>query len=58
VLFYIDHDVYTTKISVIDMQMLDGRGDDGFQGGQGNVDEQMQQQVTPGFVDEDDPPLF
>jgi len=48
--------MYTTEISVIEMQMLDGRGDDGFQGGQGNVDEHMQQQVAPGFVDEDAPP--
>ena len=42
--------MYTTEISVTDMQMLDGRGDGGFQGG--DVSEQMQQQVPQGVEDD------
>ena len=49
--------MYTTEINVSDMQMLDGRGDDGFQGGQDYQGEQMPQQVTPGFVDDGDVPF-
>jgi single-strand DNA-binding protein len=49
--------LYTTEINVTDMQMLDGRGDDGFQGGQDYQGEQMPQQVTPGFVDDGDVPF-
>ncbi len=48
--------MYTTEINVSDMQMLDGRGDDGFQGGQGYQGEQMPQQATPGF-DDGEPPF-
>jgi hypothetical protein len=47
--------MYTTEISVTDMQMLDGRRDsgEGFQG-QGNVGEQRPQRVPHG-VDDDVP---
>ena len=49
--------MYTTEINVTNMQMLDGRGDDGFQGGQDYQGEQMPQQITPGFVDNEDVPF-
>ncbi len=47
--------MYTTEISVTDMQMLDGRGDDGFQGE--NVGEQMSQQVPQGVIDDTEIPF-
>ena len=43
--------MYTTEINVTDMQMLDGRGDDGFQGGQDQGGQMPQQQQG---VEEDD----
>ena len=47
--------MYTTEISVTDMQMLDGRGDDGFQGG--DFGEQRQQQVPQGVIDDTEIPF-
>jgi single-strand DNA-binding protein len=47
--------MYTTEISVTDMQMLDGRGDGGIQGG--TVGEQRQQQVPQGVADDTEIPF-
>ena len=47
--------MYTTEISVTDMQMLDGRGDDESQGG--DFGEQRQQQVPQGVADDTEIPF-
>ncbi len=47
--------MYTTEISVTDMQMLDGRGDGGIQGG--TVGGQRQQQVPQGVADDTEIPF-
>ena len=47
--------MYTTEISVTDMQMLDGRGDGEIQGG--TVGEQRQQQVPEGVADDTEIPF-